>query len=260
MRTLPTDASEQTKRSIDLLWDEIERLNRQLEEMKTGNTAKSVEEFGGITSLPDIKTTEGIQGNSNGTFDSDLTLRLDINGLTEDTAPVITTDYVATYDASTSLHKKVLPKNFKFSRRLHTNTTPVGNVGAGTDDLITYTLPGATLATDGDILHCIFSGITANNASLKQGTIYFGAANSLVVSTSGASIYWLAEMWVIRTGATTQMVHIRGNSNGEAVYNQWLAGTETLANNITIKATGSSAGAANDDIVQKSLAVMYHPA
>src|SRR5690349_11167290 len=37
-------------------------------------------------------------------------------------------------------------------KRLTTNYTAVGNVGAGEDDLITYSVPAATLATDGQVL------------------------------------------------------------------------------------------------------------
>lgn len=53
-----------------------------------------------------ISTTEGIQGG--GTIAATRTLKLDINGLTVDAAPDTATDYLATYDTSAALHKKVL--------------------------------------------------------------------------------------------------------------------------------------------------------
>lgn len=141
---------------------------------------------------------------------------------------------------------------------LTANTTPVGNVGTGNDDLITYSLPAGTLAADGDSIRCIFSGTFAANTNAKTGTIYFGASNSLVISNSSSGVlHWLAEMVVTRLSATTQRIHIRGNSNGAAVYNQYLDGAETLANAITIKVVGT--GTSNDDIVQKFLTVEYLP-
>lgn len=58
-----------------------------------------------------ISTTEGIQGG--GTIAATRTLKLDVNTLTADATPDITADYVATWDASASLHKKVLLQNLK---------------------------------------------------------------------------------------------------------------------------------------------------
>lgn len=53
-----------------------------------------------------ISTTEGVQGG--GTIAATRTLKLDINGLTVDAAPDTATDYLATYDASAGVHKKIL--------------------------------------------------------------------------------------------------------------------------------------------------------
>jgi hypothetical protein len=70
-------------------------------------------------------------------------------------------------------------------------------------------------------------------------------------------LYWFAEIIVTRTGAATQTVHFRGNANGSAVYNQWVAATETLSGDVVIKCVGSAT--ADNDIVQKSLVVEYLP-
>jgi hypothetical protein len=53
-----------------------------------------------------INTTEGIQGG--GTIAATRTLKLDISGLTQDTSPDLVNDFMATFDASAGLHKKVL--------------------------------------------------------------------------------------------------------------------------------------------------------
>lgn len=52
-----------------------------------------------------ISPGEGLTGG--GTIAANRTLSLNINGLTEDSTPVISTDFIATYDASATNHKKV---------------------------------------------------------------------------------------------------------------------------------------------------------
>lgn len=54
-------------------------------------------------------STEGVTHTSTGADSGtgDVTLKLDVNGLTEDTSPDIAADFVATYDASAGTHKKV---------------------------------------------------------------------------------------------------------------------------------------------------------
>jgi len=56
-----------------------------------------------------INTSEGIQGGGN--ISATRNLKLDINGLTLDATPDSSSDFVATYDNSTGLHKKVLINN-----------------------------------------------------------------------------------------------------------------------------------------------------
>ena len=51
-----------------------------------------------------ISTTEGIQGG--GTIAATRTLKLDINALSQDLSPVASTDWLVTYDASASLHRR----------------------------------------------------------------------------------------------------------------------------------------------------------
>lgn len=60
-----------------------------------------------------VSTTEGIQGG--GTIAATRTHKLDISGLTADATPDSANDYVVTWDASASLHKKVLISNLPAS-------------------------------------------------------------------------------------------------------------------------------------------------
>jgi len=98
-----------------------------------------------------ITTTEGIQGG--GDISANRTFKLDINGLTADAAPDGASDYVATYDASAGVHKKVLLNNL-----------PGG--GAHTHDGETLQLDG--INSDGGAFSFTTTGdITFNSKKLK---------------------------------------------------------------------------------------------
>ena len=62
----------------------------------------AVSELAGAT----VTGTEGVQGG--GAIDTDPVLKLDVNGLAVDATPDGAADYVATYDDSAGVHKKVL--------------------------------------------------------------------------------------------------------------------------------------------------------
>lgn len=133
---------------------------------------------------------------------------------------------------------------------INVNTTAVGNVGAGEDDLITYSLPANTLTTNGQgVRTTMWFSLTTANAKIVKA--YFGA--TLVYNQAGASqvtagaIY--LEMTVVRTGAATQLCAAAGSS----IIGTWERGevasaAETLSGAVTIKATGEAV--ANNDIQQ----------
>lgn len=55
----------------------------------------------------------------------------------------------------------------------YTDITIVGNVGAGTDTLHTFTLPANTLASDGDWIRFVYAGTFATNDNDKRIQILF---------------------------------------------------------------------------------------
>jgi len=144
-------------------------------------------------------------------------------------------------------------------RPLETNTTSVGNVGAGEDDLITYSVIANTLAADGD--HIIFyaSGTIANNVNAKRLRVKFGSTTILDTGAAGfpisAAISWVVEGAVIRTGATTQDVWAKLNTNNAtlASYVGVTTAAETLSSAVTFKLTGEAVS--NNDVVQENLLV-----
>lgn len=146
---------------------------------------------------------------------------------------------------------------------LNINTTAVGNVGAGEDDLMTYALAASKLATVGAGVRVRLWGTTANNATAKTLKVYFGAAAALSLAlTISQAGRWMVELTVIKTGASTQDVSVLLHECTAALAAAKAAhvittGTETDTAAITIKATGT--GGADNDLVQEGMIVTYIP-
>jgi len=134
---------------------------------------------------------------------------------------------------------------------LDIDTTAVGNVDGGEDDLITYVMPADVFnAAGGRAIKVRAWGITAANASNKTIKLYFGTAQAITSSAAAANDKdWMIEMMVARTGTSTQDVIGYGNFNEASLAIAHTEPTENETATITIKATGESAGAATDDIV-----------
>ena len=138
------------------------------------------------------------------------------------------------------------------------NTTAVGNVGTGEDDLITYALPANALAANGDYVEIEAFGTLASNANNKEVKLYFG---STVLLTTGSIALnggdWAIRARVIRTGAATQkaIAWISAGNSLIAAFADYTTPAETLSGSVTIKCTGEATS--NDDIVQEGLIVRY---
>lgn len=139
------------------------------------------------------------------------------------------------------------------------NTTEVGNVGTGVDDLQSVTLLANTLLANGDRVDILASGIYAGNANNKTISLIFGGTTLLsagpVAANGGA---WMIRATVIRTGATAQIAascYIGSSLVAATVSNSTPA--ETLSGAITIKTQGEAT--ANDDVVSRILTVDYFP-
>lgn len=144
------------------------------------------------------------------------------------------------------------------------NTTAVGNVGGGTDTLMSYSLPANSLSANGKAVEIEAWGITANNSNPKTVTLDFGATsvltNALTVSVAGV---WYIKATVVRTGAGAQAaiatLNAANNTTTVDVESTTPAADETAA--ITIKCTGTvtdgGGGINNNDIVQRGLVVKF---
>lgn len=160
------------------------------------------------------------------------------------------------------LYIKGVPKNIF---KLYAAADIKGNIGAGTDDLQTYTLPAKGLKSNGDKIHFKYAGLFATNDNDKRIQILFGGQ---VFEDFGAFDFdaglWVVEGDYVRVDST----HIRASSMG--MYGEPLvmdegvvSGTPDIiflgrntvltvpdmdANATILKVTGTAT--ANDDITQ----------
>lgn len=136
---------------------------------------------------------------------------------------------------------------------LNVNTTPVGNVGGGEDNLITYTVPANTLDTNGQFIQFEMAGIFGASLNTKEIKVYFGSA---VLLDTGALAITAAGNWsirgiIIRTGASTQrcICAVITDESALNASSKYVDATEDLTGTVVLKATGQ--GTADNDIVEK---------
>lgn len=94
------------------------------------------------------------------------------------------------------------------SKSLH---AVLGNVGAGTDVIQTYTQPAASLARDGQMIVFRVEYIFAANGNTKTPSIQFGGVNIWTptgTAQNGGGV--LVQGWIQRTGAATARACVMG--------------------------------------------------
>lgn len=151
---------------------------------------------------------------------------------------------------------------------ININTTAVGNVGAGADTLMTYTLPANTLAANGRGIRIYSSGITGANANTKQFIQYFGSVPVAGLISAAVALNlssWVMETTLIRVNASSAKIYSRtlvgaiATTTSTFVYNvSGSGGTGGLDFTVTneIKVTGESVSVpASDDVIQDGMIV-----
>ncbi len=139
------------------------------------------------------------------------------------------------------------------------NTTSVGNVGAGEDNLMTYSVPANSLAVAGDYLEIRCSGTFAANANNKTLKAYFGTQVLFFIGPAALNGGdFIITIQIIRTGAATQIANTSwactvSSPNAIALMT---TPTETLANAITFKLTGEAT--TTGDVTEKTQTVRYY--
>lgn len=127
------------------------------------------------------------------------------------------------------------------------------SVGTGADtnetDGATYTIPGGTLASNGQAVRFRVVGGTGSNGNNKTVKLYFGSSNFYTAGPSAANnANWYFDANIIRAGAASQQVWITGYWNGAQIA-PWLALTmETLSGDLVIKNTMTNGTASASDV------------
>lgn len=159
------------------------------------------------------------------------------------------------FTGTTTVKRKALG----FDPALNVNTTQVGNVGAGEDDLMTYSVAASQLDANNQSISFTASGSIANNVNAKRIRVKFGSTTILDTGAAGipasAAIDYVITGRIIRTGAATQIIHVSMVTNNATFpgFAAVTAGTETLSGALTLKLTGEAT--TNDDITQKTMTV-----
>lgn len=150
-------------------------------------------------------------------------------------------------------------------KKLNSQYTPVGNVGGGEDDLMSYTLPGGTLATNGNGVRITGWGTCANNGNTKTIKGYWGGGqvSSTFSPAASAAQSWRMVMEIVRSSSTTQKISTTSQSsntnlttNGQ-VSLRMIDGAKTLSADQIIKFTGQAT--TDNDISQEGLIVELLP-
>jgi len=150
------------------------------------------------------------------------------------------------------------------SNVLKLDAAAVGNVNAGPDDLITYSLPADTLDANGKGIRVTMWGTGANNVNGKVLGIAWGSTSRPLALTISEAVFWKAEIIVVRTASGNQDVRMTFQETLEATGGGTLntvkgssaqyTATEADSAPIVIKAVADLVTATND-VVQEGLLV-----
>lgn len=144
---------------------------------------------------------------------------------------------------------------------LDCNLTAVGNVGSGTDNLISYAMPANVLERTERGIAITAWGRTANNANPKTITLNFGGTTILTTAlTISIAGFWRIQAEVMRTGEDTQDYIAQIVQGATSLVDcEGGSATENEDATITIKCTATvtdgGGGINNDDLVQDGLIV-----
>ena len=138
------------------------------------------------------------------------------------------------------------------------NTTAVGNVTGGEDDLMTYTLPADSLDADGKSVRITAWGTTAANGNTKTIKLHFGGTVARQIGpTAQNNQDWKIDAVIVRTGATAQDAIGTEMVDNSSVFLTHSHPAEDTTAAIVIKVTGESASSATNDIVQEGMLIEY---
>lgn len=119
--------------------------------------------------------------------------------------------------------------------------TPVGNIGAGIDDLISLTVPANTLYKNGQGLKIRAWGLMGADGNNKEVVLVFGGTTLIttgVLTTNNKA--WYIEAFVFRTSANNQVAIGRGVVDTTQITGNRVSFTKTDTSDIIVKLTGET--------------------
>lgn len=142
----------------------------------------------------------------------------------------------------------------------HVNTTGVGNVGTGEDDLQTWTVPANTLVKAKDTLRITFN-YSFGGAGVKRIRAYFGGTalfdTGNFVGAAGNSAELVVKITELTFNTQQCTASWTSNSNLAAASNFSASLALDLTTNLVLKSTG--VGTTDNEIVSEQLMVEYLP-
>lgn len=134
-------------------------------------------------------------------------------------------------------------------------STAVGNVGFGEDDLQSFILPPNLLNATGEALEATLWG-DFNGAGAKDGQLkIIWGSQTLITTNTTATQPWTCKVCIIRTGSTAQVVMAELSINGTAPIVATVAGTQDLTTSVTLKTTGENLTDTINDVVVQTATV-----
>lgn len=145
---------------------------------------------------------------------------------------------------------------------LNVDTSSVGNVGSGEDDLVSYIIVGNQVSKTNDYISFDISGTVANTVNTKRIKIKLGVVTLFDTGTTGITVNsaldWGIKGEIIRTSSNTFKSNVYftiGNSTYPAS-SDFVSGSASFSSAITFKCTGE--GFTTNDIVKESFIIRSH--
>lgn len=129
-------------------------------------------------------------------------------------------------------------------------------------DAHSYTLPGNTLAVDGQAVEVTIYGTTAANGNNKTVQFYFGGTSIYTTGAVAANAKpFVMTMLIVRGSASTQRIHIGGNFNGAPVTGTTIVtnAAKDLTGDLVIKSTMTNGSSSASDCTIQATVVKLLP-
>lgn len=180
-----------------------------------------------------------------------------------DADTIFTGGIVQELNSGNSVTAGASPELSRVGGVLFVQTTSVGNVTTGEDDLITYAVVGSTLNNNLDRVDFNACGVIANNTNNKRIKVWIGSHNIFDTGLAGIStstaVDWELNGSIIRVGQSSQKCSVRFTTNDTAKPGtfDYQTATNNLGVNNVLKITGS--GVLSSDVAQEFMTVNWFP-